>query len=99
MNAPRLHAIVVALVAAAGLVGHSTPAHVEGLLTGYLGSVFGGDLESSISTYGVALGATAAGILGFEFDLSKTSSCDSITTAMGNLLVGAPGPIRPYETG
>lgn len=98
---------VVAALAGLGMTS-STTAHAEGLLTGLVGMTFGGESSEAATTYGVAIGATAGGILGFELDLATTSDIfedaqgtrdSSITTAMGNLMLGIGGPVRPYVTG
>lgn len=83
-------------------------ARAEGLFSGYLGSTFSDDGERGATSYGLSLGATAGGVFGVELDVATTSdifdrdpriASSSITTAMGNLLLGLGGPVRPYVTG
>lgn len=96
------------LLAAALLVLVPTQARGEGLFTAFAGSTFGGDSKNGTGTFGVALAASAAGVLGIELDLATTSNPfgddadvvdSSVTTVMGNLVVGIGGPVRPYATG
>lgn len=87
----------------------SGPVRAEGLLTGFLGSSFAGDSDAGQTTYGASLAATAAGFFGFEVDVGTTRDIfgdagtlgdSSVTTVMGNLMVGAPlGFFRPYAVG
>lgn len=86
------------------------PAQAEGLLSGFVGTTFGGDTTSEAMTYGFGLAATAGGIFGFELDVATTADIlggddtpaigdSSITTVMGNLMLGVGGPVRPYVIG
>jgi len=98
----------IGLLSAALLTLVPTTARAEGLFTAFAGSTFGGDSKSGTGTFGIALAGSAAGILGVELDLATTAdpfgddtivSDSSVTTVMGNLVVGIGGPIRPYATG
>ena len=78
------------------------------------GSTFSNEFEQKIN-YGASLAWMGAGIVGFEVDFgyspnffgvaSNSPGFDligdgNVTTAMGNLVVGAPlGPVRPYASG
>jgi len=84
-------------------------ASAEGLFTPFIGVTFGGDTQKTSTTFGGALGATAGGLFGFELDVSHTPDVlgrvgvlrdTSVTTVMGNVMLGAPvGPVRPYVSG
>jgi len=77
------------------------------------GSSFSNEFEQKIN-YGASLAWMGAGIVGFEVDFgyspnffgpSESTNFDligdgNVTTAMGNLIVGAPlGPVHPYASG
>ena len=77
------------------------------------GSSFSNEFEQKVN-YGASLAWMGAGIVGFEVDFgyspnffgaSDSANFDltgdgNVTTAMGNLVVGAPlGPVRPYASG
>jgi hypothetical protein len=77
------------------------------------GSSFSNEFEQKVN-YGASLAWMGAGIVGFEVDFgyspnffgaTDSASFDligdgNVTTAMGNLVVGAPlGPVRPYASG
>ncbi len=98
----------VGLLSAALVTLVPTAARAEGLFTVFGGSTFGGDSKSGTGTFGVALAGSAAGVLGVELDLATTAnpfgdetavSDSSVTTIMGNLVIGIGGPVRPYATG
>ncbi len=96
--------IVVCLFGAAS-------ARADGIFSPNVGAAVGGDAESSPPSWGISLAGMAGGVFGFEFDFSRTTDLlgggpvealtgSSVTTAMGNLIVGVPaGMIRPYVTG
>jgi len=91
------------------MVATPKPGRAEGLLTGFAGASFAGDSDAGQTTYGVSLATTAGGLFGFELDVGTTRDIfgdaetvgdSSVTTAMGNLMVGAPlGLLRPYAVG
>ena len=97
------------IVALTMVIAIPRAAQAEGLLTGFVGATFGGDTTAEATTYGFGLGATAGGVFGFELDVGTTADIlgvdseavgdSSVTTVMGNLMVGVGGPIRPYVTG
>jgi opacity protein-like surface antigen len=99
--------VLLSLVAL--IVATPDPARAEGLLTGFLGSSFAGDSDTGQTTYGVSLATTAGGLFGVEVDVGTTRDIfghpetvgeSSVTTAMGNVVVGAPlGFLRPYAVG
>jgi hypothetical protein len=77
------------------------------------GGTFSSDFEQKVN-YGASLAWLGAGVLGFEVDFgyspnffgaSASPGFDltgdgNVTTAMGNLMVGAPlGPVHPYASG
>ena len=108
-----------ALIAALLLVVGPASARADWLFTPNIGMGFGGDTPSNDKlTYGASIGWMGAGALGFEADLAYTpqffenntdnisfADSDNVTTAMANLIIGAPiggqrGPgFRPYVAG
>jgi hypothetical protein len=78
------------------------------------GSTFSDEFEQKLN-YGASLAWMGAGVVGFEFDFgyspnffgvnSSNAGFDlvgdgNVTTAMGNVIVGAPlGGVRPYASG
>lgn len=87
-------------------------ARADWLLTPFLGVNFGGDADGQKVVYGGSIGYMGAGVVGFEVDfahapefLDKTLFVDSsLTTFMGNVIVGVPiggsnASVRPYVTG
>jgi opacity protein-like surface antigen len=88
----------------AGSLLAARPAQAQGFLVGSLGSVFGGDAPSAEATWGVGVGASAGGVIGFEFEFGHTPAFFSegpdsgnVITMMGNVIAGVPiGPLRPY---
>lgn len=83
-----------------------------GLVTPFIGVVTDTPSDEQRTVYGGSIGATGS-IVGFELDFGyapnfyefqddfgEFDSEGSVTTVMGNVLVGAPlGRVRPYATG
>jgi hypothetical protein len=100
----RIASVMLLVWATAG-----TPAFADGLITPFVGVTFGGNTTTNQDTYGISIAGMAAGVFGFELDAARTgrvfgdegiSTDGTLTTVMGNLLVGAPlGPVRPYAVG
>lgn len=91
------------------LVLLATPAQAQGFLSGSIGAAFGGKTpDDRPTTYGVSTGVLGRAV-GFEVEAAFTPDFftdspfvgdNSVTTVMGNVLVGSfTGPIRPYATG
>jgi hypothetical protein len=86
-----------------------TPAFADGLITPFVGVTFGGNTTTNQDTYGISIAGMAAGVFGFELDAARTgrvfgdegiSTDGTLTTVMGNLLVGAPlGPELGVDMG
>jgi opacity protein-like surface antigen len=85
-------------------------ARAETVLTPSVGRVFGGDLDTDRSTYGLAIGFMGDSPLGFEVDFSytpdffgrtATTSKNNQVTLMANLLLSArvSDMVRLYGTG
>jgi opacity protein-like surface antigen len=111
MRKPLLIGSLLVLVLAS-----AAPARAQGYFAPFLGYDFGGDAGSCQSllndctekktSYGVAFGALAGGIFGFEEDIgyapdffgkSESFGSNSVLSVMSNLVVGIPlGPVRPY---
>lgn len=100
-------------VAALGLLV-AAPASAQttgGLVTPFIGIVTDTPTDENRTVYGAAVGATGQ-VVGFEVDFGyapnffevnddfgEFDSEGSVTTVMGNLLIGAPlGKVRPYAT-
>ena len=92
----------------------TAPARADVVLTPYVGSLFGGDLSDSKTTYGASAAFMGGGIFGAEIGFNYTPSFvpETLTSPkvsqaslMGNLIVGIPiggdsgGSVRPYVTG
>jgi len=92
----------------------ATPAAAQttgGLVTPFVGVVTGTPVDENRTVYGGSIGATGS-VIGFEFDLGyspnfyeveddfgELGSSGSVSTLMGNLLIGLPlGRVRPYAT-
>jgi opacity protein-like surface antigen len=102
-----LSSLTFALLAAAPAAAQTT----GGLVTPFIGVVTDTPIDENRTVYGGSVGATGS-IVGFEFDFGYTpnfyeveddfgelGSSGSVTTVMGNLLIGAPlGRVRPYAT-
>ena len=102
-----LSSLTIALLAAAPAAAQTT----GGLVTPFIGIVTDKPIDENRTVYGGSVGATGS-IVGFEFDfgyapnfyeieddLGELGSSGSVTTVMGNLLIGAPlGRVRPYAT-
>jgi hypothetical protein len=96
------------------------PARADGFITPYVGTLFGGtlgdfDVEERPYTVGVSFGSMGGGIFGFEADIAFSPNFlgdgdslligdTSVTTAMANVLLGAPvggqsgAGVRPYAS-
>lgn len=97
----------------------AAPARAQGYFAPSIGYDFGGDAGTCPSllndctekktAYGVAFGALAGGVFGFEEDIgyapnffgkSATFGSNSVLSLMSNLIVGIPLPgVRPYVSG
>jgi opacity protein-like surface antigen len=97
------------------------PAHAQGYFVPFFGYDFGGDagacppntilINCSVrrAAYGLNFGSLAAGIVGFDADISyapdffgKSDSfgANSVLTFMSNVVIAVPaGPVHPYVTG
>jgi len=97
-----------------GLVAADAPAGAQttgGLATPFIGVVTDTPSDENRTVYGGAIGFTGP-VVGFELDLGyapnffefeddfgELGSSGSVSTVMGNLLIGAPlGRMRPYGT-
>jgi opacity protein-like surface antigen len=102
----------------AALLLAPSAARADGFITPYVGTLFGGtlgdfDVEERPYTFGVSFGSMGGGIFGFEADLAFSPDFlgdsdsfligdTSVTTAMANVLIGAPmggqsgAGVRPY---
>ena len=102
-----LSSLTIAVLAAAPAAAQTT----GGLVTPFIGVVTDTPIDENRTVYGGSVGATSS-IVGFEFDFGyapnffeveddfgELGSSGSLTTVMGNLLIGAPlGRVRPYAT-
>jgi hypothetical protein len=92
----------------------AAPARADVVLTPYIGSLFGGDLPSNKTAYGMSAAFMGGGVVGAEVGFNYTPSFVPETftspqvsqaSLMGNLIVGIPiggdsgGGVRPYVTG
>jgi opacity protein-like surface antigen len=88
----------------------AAPARADWLLTPYAGLTFGGNAPDEKPTYGVSFAYLGAGIFGLEFDAAITPNFfdaddsvavedSNVSTVMGNLILSAPGAVRPYVSG
>jgi opacity protein-like surface antigen len=92
----------------------ATPAAAQttgGMVTPFFGVATGTPTDENRTVYGGSIGATGS-VIGFEFDFGYSpnfyeveddfgdlGSSGSVSTLMGNLLVGLPlGRVRPYAT-
>jgi opacity protein-like surface antigen len=92
----------------------ATPAAAQttgGLVTPFVGVATGTPIDENRTVYGGSIGATGS-VIGFEFDFGyspnfyeveddfgELGSSGSVSTLMGNLLIGLPlGRVRPYGT-
>ena len=100
-------ALALGLLAAAPASAQTT----GGLITPFIGVVTDTPSDDNRTVYGGAIGFTgpvvgfevdfgyAPNFFEFEDDFGEFGSDGSVTTVMGNLLVGAPlGKVRPYAT-
>jgi opacity protein-like surface antigen len=110
---------VTGLIAVVALVFLPRAATAQGYFTPNVGYDFGGDAgncpslfndcSSRKTSFGIAAGFLAGGILGFEEDFayapdfygqSPTFDSNNVLTLMSNVVLGVPlGPIRPYVAG
>lgn len=102
---------VSAALAVAALLSLPAPARADGILAGFVGKNFGGETETKTTVYGGVLGGVNPRGLGFEvdfgywpdfFDTEETLGAKtSITTVMGNLVIGGARPRgpAPYVSG
>jgi opacity protein-like surface antigen len=102
-----LSSCLLTLIAAAPAVAQTT----GGLATPFIGIVTDTPIDENRTVYGGAIGATGR-VVGFEVDFGyapnffeledefgELGSSGSVSTVMGNLLIGAPlGKVRPYAT-
>jgi opacity protein-like surface antigen len=107
MRKVLLSSLVLAAVAATPAAAQTT----GGLVTPFVGVVTGTPTDENRTVYGGSIGATSS-VVGFEFDFGyapnfyeleddfgELGSSGSVSTLMGNVLVGLPlGRIRPYGT-
>ena len=93
----------------------AAPARADVVLTPYVGSLFGGDLQDNKVSYGATASFMGGGIFGAEVGFNWTPEFVPATSThgdvrqaslMGNLIVGIPigssdqaGHVRPYITG
>lgn len=97
------------------------PARADGFISPYVGTLFGGtlgdfDYKERPYTVGISFGSMGGGIVGFEADVAFAPDFfgdsasvfigdTSVTTAMANVLIGAPiggqtgAGVRPYAAG
>ena len=102
-----LTSLIVGLMAVSPAAGQTT----GGLITPFVGVATNTPTDENRTIYGGSFGVTGP-IVGFELDLGyapnffefeddfgEFDSSGSVTTVMGNLLIGAPlGRVRPYGT-
>jgi len=102
-----LSSLIMAACAAAPAAAQTT----GGIVTPFIGVATGTPTDENRTVYGGSVGATGS-VVGFEFDFGyspnfyeleddfgELGSSGSVTTLMGNLLVGLPlGKVRPYGT-
>jgi opacity protein-like surface antigen len=102
---------VVSLVLGLIAVAPASAQTTGGLITPFIGVVADTPTDENRTVYGGSFGVTGK-VVGFELDLGYTpnffefeddfgelGSSGSVTTVMGNLLIGAPlGRVRPYGT-
>lgn len=98
------------LIALVGVLVLPNPARAEGILAGFIGQNFGGKVEENTVVYGGVFGSVRKGV-GFEIDFGYTpdffkteeltGSKTSVTTVMGNLVIGgaASKGVGPYVSG
>jgi hypothetical protein len=97
------HRLLIVLVAS-GLCGSASSVGAQGFIVPFVGTTFEGSAPSGKTTYGVAAGATAAGLFGAEVEFGHTprffddgSDLRNVVTLNADLLVGVPlGGFRPY---
>jgi opacity protein-like surface antigen len=86
-------------------------ARAEVMITPFAGAAFGGDVQSSLGTYGIALGFLGGGVFGFEAELGWTPnffeaaetapnlSSNRVQSFDFNLILALPaGAVRVYGT-
>ena len=100
-----MHIRHVAILSIVLALLNPAPVRAQGVFTAFLGASNDGDTSST--TYGLALGALAGGVFGFEIDLGFTPDFlgdefedSNLVTIMGNLALAIPLPvIQPYASG
>lgn len=107
MHKILLTSLVMAAFAASPAAAQTT----GGLVTPFVGVATGTPIDENRTVYGGSIGATGS-VIGFEFDFGyspnfyeieddfgELGSSGSVSTLMGNLLIGLPlGRVRPYAT-
>ncbi len=98
------------LVALLGVMMQPSSSRAEGILAGFIGQNFGGKADEHTIVYGGVLGSVRKGV-GFEIDFGYTpdffktedltGSRTSVTTFMGNIVIGgaASKGVGPYISG
>lgn len=116
-----VRSLALSVTCVAALLTAPATARADGFISPYVGTLFGGtlgdfDVEERPYTIGVSFGSMGGGIFGFEADVAFSPDFlgdsesffigkTSVTTAMANVLVGAPiggqagAGVRPYVTG
>jgi len=103
--------LLSSLVLAASIATPAAAQTTGGLVTPFIGVVTGTPTDENRIVYGGSIGATGS-VIGFEFDFGYSpnfyeveddfgdlGSSGSVSTLMGNVLIGLPlGRIRPYGT-
>src|SRR5437762_14265161 len=102
------------LSGAAALVLAPVPAHADGVVTPWVGSAFGSNIQNGQASIGVSAGGMGAGIIGGEADFGWSQSFfgtksdfgnNTVMNLMGNLIIGVPiggthgAGVRPYVVG
>ena len=93
-----MHIRHVAILSIVLALLNPAPVRAQGVFTAFLGASNDGDTSST--TYGLALGALAGGVFGFEIDLGFTPDFlgdefedSNLVTIMGNLALAIPLPV------
>jgi opacity protein-like surface antigen len=108
---PATHPPAFAAVLFAALFAATAPAHADGILGAFIGTNFGGQTEVNTRVFGGVLGGVQPRGVGFEIDFGyspdffdteeELGTKTSITTVMGNLVIGgaSAGGVAPYGSG
>ncbi len=99
-----MRTFLIALAVPLAMGAAAAPAAAQTSFVGSLGRAFGGDVQSSGTSWGLALGGSGAHSIGSELELSKNPHLATaggqdlnVYTLMASLLVSAPIPVvRPY---